>query len=83
MYCFRPIDNEVKRRVEVHANRKTPLSHGNRPESNRKSKPKRSVGECYTTASYRRAINRGCDKAFPHPKPRLQVSDLLCDRRKL
>ncbi len=68
MYCFRPIDSEAKRRAEVHTNRKTPLSCGNLPGSNRKSKPKRSAGECYTTGSYGRAIYRGCDKAFPRPQ---------------
>ena len=68
MYCFRPIDSEAKRRAEVYAERKTPLSCGNRPGSNRKRKPKRSAGDYYTANSYRRAIKRGCDKAFPHPK---------------
>lgn len=68
MYCFRPCDSEAKRRAEAHKSRKTPASCGNRPGSNRKRKPKRSAGECYTTASYRRAIHRACDKVFPHPK---------------
>jgi integrase len=68
MYCFRPCDSEAKRRAEAQAKRKTPLSCGNRAGTNRKKKPKRSAGECYTTSSYGRAINRGCDKAFPHPE---------------
>jgi integrase len=68
MYCFRPCDSEEKRRAEAHAKRRIPLSYGNRPGTNRKSKPKLTPGECYTTNSYRRSINRGCDKAFPHPK---------------
>jgi integrase len=68
MYCFRPCDSEAKRRAAAHAERKTPLSCGTRPGSNRKKKPKRPAGECYNTGSYGRAINRGCDKAFPHPK---------------
>ena len=66
-HCFRPCDSEEKRRAALHADRKTPLSHGNRPGSNRKRKPNRQPGDRYTTASYRRAIHRGCDKAFPHP----------------
>ncbi|MBA3484734.1 MAG: site-specific integrase [Pirellulales bacterium] len=66
-FCFRPIDSESKRRAARHAARKTPLSCGNKPGSNRKRKPKRSAGDCYTTCSYRRAIHRACDKAFPHP----------------
>ena len=82
MYCFRPIDSEAKRRAEVHTNRKTPLSCGNRPGSNRRSKPRRSAGECYTTASYRRAINRGCDKAFPHPKLGYKLRSSFTDAEK-
>ena len=81
-YCFRPIDSEAKRRAEVHTNRKKPLSCGNRPGSNRRSKPKRTVGECYTTASYRRAINRGCDKAFPHPKLGYKLRSCFTDAEK-
>jgi len=64
-YCFRPVDSERKRRAEQHANRTTPLSCGNRPGTNRKGNPKRSAGEQYTTDSYRRAIHRACDLAFP------------------
>ena len=68
MYCFRPCDSEAKRRAEAHKNRKTPVSYGNRPGSNRKRKPKWTAGKCYTTNSYRKAVHRACDKAFPHPK---------------
>lgn len=67
-YCFRPCDSEAKRRAELHAQRRTPLSSGNRPGTNRKRRPKRQVGEHYDTAAYRRAIHRACDKAFPHPE---------------
>ena len=51
----------------AHAARTTPLSCGNKPGTNRKSKPKKSAGECYTVCVYRRAIYRACDRAFPHP----------------
>jgi integrase len=67
-YCFRPCDSEAKRRAEMHAVRKTPVSCGNVPGSNRKHKTKRSPGVYYDTGAYRRAIHRACDKAFPHPK---------------
>lgn len=43
--------------------RKTPLSCGTRPGSNRVREPRRSAGEAYTVASYRRAIERGCEAA--------------------
>lgn len=66
-YCFCPKDSERKRRAEAHANRSTPASYGNRPGTNRKSKPKRKPGACYTTPSYRRAIARGCELAFGMP----------------
>lgn len=66
-HCFRPVDSEKKRRATMAENRKTPISYGNRPGTNRKAKPRRQPGERYTTESYRRAIHRGCDRAFPHP----------------
>ena len=62
-HCFRPIDSEKKRRSAAHKARTTPLSCGNRPGSNRTRKPKRSAGDSYSTASYRRAIHRASDKA--------------------
>ncbi len=66
-YCFVPADSERKRRAELHEARKIPLHYGNRPGTNRKRKPKRAAGGRYTTDSYRRAIDRACDKAFPAP----------------
>ena len=39
----------------------TLLSHGNRPGSNRKRKPKRRPGDRYDTNSYRRAIHRAVE----------------------
>ncbi|MGI9326732.1 MAG: hypothetical protein ACR2PZ_16050, partial [Pseudomonadales bacterium] len=70
-YCFRPADSESKRLAELHAERRTPLSCGNRPGSRAAKrgtrKRKKAPGEKYTTNSYRRAIHNGCDNAFPHP----------------
>jgi integrase len=82
MYCFRPCDSEEKRRAAARANRKTPLSCGNRPGSNLKRKPNRSAGECYTVNSYRRAIKRGCDKAFPHPSLGYKLRAKFADSEK-
>lgn len=73
-HCFRPVDSEKERREELHCNRKTPLSCGNRPGSNRKRNPKCFAGEKYTTDSYRRAIHRACDLAFPAPEPLLRAA---------
>ena len=64
-YCFSPAESEADRRHEAHENRKTPMSCGNRPGTNVKRKPKRSTGSKYTKDSYRRAIHRACDTAFP------------------
>jgi integrase len=66
-YCFRPCDSEAKRQAARHAARKTPLSCGNKPGTNRRPKPKRAAGEHYSVNAYRRAIHRACDVAFPHP----------------
>ena len=64
--CFRPCDSEQKRRARRTAARTTPLTHGNRPGTNLVAMPKRTAGEAYTVDSYRRAIHRACDKAFPY-----------------
>jgi integrase len=58
-YLFSPKDAVAEQLEAKHASRKTPLSCGNRPGTNRKSKPKREPGERYDTNSYRRAIDRG------------------------
>lgn len=62
-YLFSPIDAERERRADMHARRKTPLSYGNRPGTNRKRRPEWTPGEHYTTASYMRAVTRGCELA--------------------
>jgi integrase len=67
-YCFRPSDSEKLRRAAAHARRRTPLSCGNFPGSNRSHKPQRSPRPRYDVNSYRRAIHRACDKAFPWPE---------------
>jgi integrase len=66
-YLFSPAEAVERWLADKHAARKTPLSCGNRPGSNRSPNPKRPPGEHYTVDSYRRAIARGCDRAFPHP----------------
>jgi integrase len=65
---FSPKDAEAERRANNHRKRKTPKSCGNRPGSNRKKSPKVTAREAYDVASYRRAISRGCDLAFPPPE---------------
>lgn len=78
-FLFSPAEAERERRVESHAKRKTPLSCGNRPGTNTKPTPTRVPGDHYTAASYRRAIQRACDRAFPPPEV-LQPKVLLNGR---
>jgi integrase len=64
--------------------RKTPLSCGNKPGSNRQRRPGRLAGEFYIVASYRRAIARACDDAFPAPAEMVKPEEIRqwrCDRR--
>lgn len=50
--------------------RRTPLSCGNRPGSNRAANPKRRPGARYTTQSYGEAVERGCLRGLlPHWTP--------------
>ncbi len=61
----------------MHASRETPLSCGNRPGTNRKRRPNKKPGDCYTTDSYRRAITYGCDRAFPVPNDLVDEPDVV------
>lgn len=66
-YLFSPADAERERRERLHAARKTPMSCGNRPGTNAVRAPRKRPAKRYTVTSYRRAIARGCDAAFPPP----------------
>jgi len=68
-YCFSPAEADAERRQRLSERRITPLSCGNVPGSNVKDDPQWTAGDRYTTGSYRRAIQRGCDQAFPPPAP--------------
>jgi len=61
-YCFSPAESELKRREKAAAKRKTPAAQGNRRGTNRVANPKRVPKEMYTTDSYRRAIQRVCQR---------------------
>jgi len=65
---FSPSEADAERRAELHEQRATPLSCGNKPGSNRSDEPVHTPGDHYTRDSYHRAIQRGCDLAFPPPK---------------
>jgi integrase len=74
-FCFSPTEAEAKRRAEQNAARKTPLSCGNTVGTNRVRKPRCKPGARYTPNTYRRAIHRACDYAFPAPDPLGQRDD--------
>ncbi len=61
-HLFSPADAEADRREELHRRRRTPLSCGNRPGSNRKDSPG-WPGDHYTVNTYRQAIARACEAA--------------------
>ncbi len=67
-YCFSPAEAYAQKLVKDHANRVTPLSCGNVPGSTYKENPKWRPSEQYTVSSYRQAIERGIEAAFPPPE---------------
>ncbi len=58
-----PVRSEAQRRADASARRRTPLSCGNKRGSNRKARPQRRPGGCYTTQAYNHAIKRACERA--------------------
>jgi integrase len=66
-YCFSAKESAEWHRAKRNAARKTPESCGNVIGSNRKRRPRRVPGDKFNVASYRRAIQRACDLAFPAP----------------
>ncbi|MDP1561172.1 MAG: site-specific integrase [Pirellulaceae bacterium] len=62
-FIFNPKRSESQRRAAAGLKRKTPPHVGHRPGDNRVRIPKRSPGKRYTDASYRRCIERACEKA--------------------
>jgi integrase len=68
-YFFSPRRSEAERNAGRRAGRKTPLyrSHVAHQADNKKARRRRPLGDHYTVGTYRQAIHRGCDKAFPHP----------------
>lgn len=65
-YILSHSELERLRRLDVHQERKTPLSCGNLPGTNREKRPKRTAGSYYTTTSYGRAITRACAPWSPN-----------------
>jgi integrase len=68
-YLFSPADAEAERSAEQRANRQTPLwpSHQRCKAKIKKGRHRKLLGSHYSVATYRQAIARGCDRAFPCP----------------
>ncbi|MCW5769703.1 MAG: site-specific integrase [Phycisphaeraceae bacterium] len=65
---FSPREAEEERRDAASAARSVPVGYGNGRGTNRSRTPKRPPGDSYDVCSYRRAIWRACDWAFPLPR---------------
>jgi integrase len=76
-YCFSPVESKKQWLEARHAVRKTPLSCGNAPGSNRKLDPKRQPNIRYSKDAYNRAIQRGCESAFGMPRELRRISTKL------
>lgn len=59
-YLFQPREAQEWRRAKLHAERKTPLSCGNRPGTNCQRKPRKTPGERYDARSYHQAVRKAC-----------------------
>jgi integrase len=62
-YLFSPAEAAAERRRLRHVKRKTPAGYGNGVGTNVVHSPKRRAGDKYSVDSYRRAVERGCEKA--------------------
>jgi integrase len=83
-FLFSPRESMAGHRAERRKARKTPLwaSHEAAQERKRKARPVRAPRDRYDVASYRRAIHRACDLAFPHPElSRIPEQDLTAPQR--
>jgi integrase len=83
-YLFSPRRSEAERHAGRRAGRKTPLyrSHVAHQAAKNRARGGRALGEHYTVGTYRQAIHRACDKAFPHPAvAKLPAKDLDAAQR--
>jgi integrase len=66
-FLFSPKDSVTEHHALRRERRMTAASCGNRPGTNRQTAPRIGPGDRYTTGSYNRAVQYGCDRAFPPP----------------
>lgn len=67
-YLFSPAEAEQARHAERRRNRKGPMPPS-QARRQRKKNPKRPKRDHYDETTYRNAVYRACDKAFPPPEP--------------
>lgn len=65
-FCFSPAESRAAFDAERRENRSSPITPSQRARR-RKRKPKRTPQTRYSKDSYRRAVERGCEKAFGMP----------------
>jgi integrase len=65
---FSPKEAEEERRRAATDARRTPVGYGNGPGTNRSESPRRPPRDAYDVNTYRRAIWRACERAFPLPQ---------------
>jgi integrase len=58
--CFSPRESLAQHMDEAHEKRVTPLSCGHKPRPGGRKRRIAAVGDSYTVASYRRAVERAC-----------------------
>jgi integrase len=76
---FSPAESMATYLKNKHVARQTPLSCGNRPGTNRTPSPKKQPSLQYDPGSYRQAVHRACDQAFPAPEP---LSKRKCESKR-
>lgn len=82
-YCFSPAECMRARLEELHANRKTPLSCGNRPGKNRVNHPRTKPGDRYTSGSYRQHVHRTIQQLNAKRLEEARKAGLAADHVKL
>ena len=66
-YCFQPREAVEAQRRQRSADRKTPISCGNRPGVNVKRLPKKQAGDRYEPKTYNRSVAYVLKRIFPEP----------------
>ena len=65
-FLFQPLEAEAERRAEMRARRKTRVQPSQ--QCRKRTRAKRPPGDRYTPGSYRQAIAKARDRAFPCPE---------------